>query len=217
MADAPPTAAAEPRDEYVYHPGHVPHTAGYLWPAVTAELDQLGLPADRRRVFEVGCGNGALAHHLARRGWAVTGIDPSESGVAEASKGGPGEFHVASAYDDLAGRFGTFPAVVSLEVVEHVYDPRRYARTVYGLLEPGGVAILSTPYHGYLKNLAIALRGKFDSHHAPLWDHGHIKFWSVRTLTALLTEVGFKVLRFHRVGRVPALAKSMIAVARRPQ
>lgn len=212
-----PTEATEPRDEYVYHPGHVPHTAGYLWPTVVAELDRLGQPTDRRRVFEVGCGNGALAHELARRGWNVTGIDPSESGVAEARKGGPGEFHIASAYDDLAGRFGPFPAVVSLEVVEHVYDPRKYARTVFGLLEPGGVAILSTPYHGYWKNLAIALRGKFDTHVDPLWDHGHIKFWSVRTLTALLTEAGFEVMRFHRVGRIPLLAKSMIAVARRPQ
>jgi 2-polyprenyl-6-hydroxyphenyl methylase/3-demethylubiquinone-9 3-methyltransferase len=186
-----------------------------LWPTVFVELDRLGLPSDQRRVFEVGCGNGALAHELARQGWTVTGIDPSESGVAEAKKGGPGDFHVASAYDDLAGRFGMFPAVVSLEVVEHVYDPRKYARTVYDLLAPNGVAILSTPYHGYWKNLAIALRGKFDSHFSPLWDHGHIKFWSVKTLTALLTEVGFEVLRFHRVGRIPTLAKSMIAVAQR--
>ena len=209
------TNSADRPNEYVYHPGHVPHTGVYLWPTVIAELDRLQLPADRRRVFEVGCGNGALAHELSHRGWAVTGIDPSESGIAEARKGGPGEFHVASAYDELAGRFGTFPAVVSLEVVEHVYDPRRYARTVYDLLTPGGVAIISTPYHGYWKNLAIALRGRFDSHHNPLWDHGHIKFWSVATLTALLTEVGFEVLRFHRLGRIPALAKSMVAVAKR--
>jgi 2-polyprenyl-3-methyl-5-hydroxy-6-metoxy-1,4-benzoquinol methylase len=213
----PLTKPVDQPDEYVYHPGHFPHTAAYLWPTVFAELDRLNISADQRRVFEVGCGNGALTHELARHGWSAIGIDPSESGIVEARKGGPSEFHIASAYDDLAGRFGTFPTVVSLEVVEHVYDPRKYARTVFDLLSPGGVAILSTPYHGYWKNLAIALRGKFDSHHAPLWDHGHIKFWSIQTLTSLLTEVGFEVLRFHRVGRIPVLAKSMIAVVRRPQ
>lgn len=212
-----PPPSDDCRDEYVYQPGHFPHTAGYLWPTVFAELDRLVLPAKRRRAFEVGCGNGVLSHELGRRGWAVTGIDPSQSGVGEARKGGPGEFQVASAYDDLPGRFGTFPVVVSLEVVEHVYDPRKYARTVYSLLEPGGVAVISTPYHGYWKNLAIALCGKFDSHHTALWDHGHIKFWSIATLTQLLTEVGFEVLRFHRVGRMAILAKSMIAVARRPE
>lgn len=212
-----PKSPSSRLNEYHYQPGHFPHTAGYLCPAVFAEFDRFNLPAGDRRVIEVGCGNGALAHELARRGWAVTGIDPSESGIAEAKKGGPGASHVASAYDDLAGRFGTFPAVVSLEVVEHVYDPRTYARTVFDLLIPGGVAIVSTPYHGYWKNLAIPLRGKFDSHHAPLWDHGHIKFWSVATLGGLLRGTGFEVLRFHRLGRNPALAKSMVAVARRPQ
>ena len=55
-----------------------------------------------------------------------------------------------------------------------------------------------------------------DRHFTALWDHGHIKFWSVRTLSALLTEAGFAPPRFRRVGRIPALAKSMVAVAVRP-
>ena len=79
----------------------------------------------------------------------------------------------------------------------------------------GGGVIVSTPYHGYLKNLAMAVTGKMDAHFTALWDHGHIKFWSVRTLTILLEEAGFRDLRFLRVGRIPPLAKSMIAIARR--
>jgi 2-polyprenyl-6-hydroxyphenyl methylase/3-demethylubiquinone-9 3-methyltransferase len=55
-----------------------------------------------------------------------------------------------------------------------------------------------------------------DRHYTALWDHGHIKFWSIPTLTTLLTEAGFQTIRFHRVGRIPALAKSMIAVAEKP-
>ena len=75
-------------------------------------------------------------------------------------------------------------------------------------------AILRTlQSHGYFKNLAIAIAGKWDAHHSPLWDHGHIKFWSVRTLDKLLREAGFKLIEFRRVGRFPALAKSMIAIA----
>ncbi|MCU0833674.1 MAG: hypothetical protein MUC77_04445 [Chromatiaceae bacterium] len=55
-----------------------------------------------------------------------------------------------------------------------------------------------------------------DAHFTALWDHGHIKFWSIATLSELLREAGFVDVRFERVGRVPALAKSMIALARRP-
>ena len=93
-------------------------------------------------------------------------------------------------------------------MVEHVYAPRDYAATLFNLLEPGGMAIVSTPYHGYLKNLALAITGRLDAHFTALW--------SIPSLTTLLTEAGFQNIRFHRVGRIPALAKSMIAVAERP-
>jgi 2-polyprenyl-6-hydroxyphenyl methylase/3-demethylubiquinone-9 3-methyltransferase len=106
---------------------------------------------------------------------------------------------------------------MSLEVVEHVYSPRDFAQTIFDVLVPGGLVILSTPYHGYLKNLLIAITNSYDRHHDPLWDHGHIKFWSMDTLSQLLEEIGFAQIRFDRVGRIPPLAKSMIALARKPE
>ena len=151
-------------------------------------------------------------------GWNVAGVDPSVEGIKIANSNYPLlRLEIGSASEDLAARFGRFPAVISLEVFEHVYAPRDYAATIYYLLKPGGTAILSTPYHGYLKNLALAASGKMDQHFTALWDHGHIKFWSIQTLTTLLQEAGFQNIRFVRVGRVPALAKSMIAAVQRPE
>ncbi|ACF42877.1 methyltransferase domain-containing protein [Pelodictyon phaeoclathratiforme] len=118
-----------------------------------------------------------------------------------------------SAYDNLYECYGAFPVVTSFEVVEHVYFPREYAATLFSLCEHGGTVILSTPYHGYWKNLALAFTGKMDAHFTALWDYGHIKFWSMKTLTQLLLEAGFENIRFKRVGRIPVLAKSMIAIA----
>lgn len=192
----------------------------YLLPAVRRELSRLSnadTAPGARQLFDLGCGNGSVANELARLGWDVTGVDPSTEGIARAKEQYPHlNLHEGSAYEDLAARYGQFPVVTSLEVVEHVYDPRRYAATLFTLLQPGGTAIVSTPYHGYWKNLALATSGRMDAHFTALWDHGHIKFWSIRTLSALLREAGFVDIRFERVGRVPALAKSMIAIARRP-
>lgn len=192
----------------------------YLLPTVFAEMsrlkDEASVPGGGR-VFELGCGNGSVANALARLGWDVTGVDPSAEGIAQANANYPGlKLEHGSAYDDLAARYGCFPVVTSLEVVEHVYFPRRYAATLFALLQPGGTAIVSTPYHGYWKNLTMALTGKMDAHFTALWDHGHIKFWSIDTLCRLLREAGFNDIRFKRVGRIPALAKSMIAIARKP-
>lgn len=194
------------------------HAHAYLLPKVTEELATIHKRCTTSpRLFDLGCGNGSVGALFASQGWSVTGVDPSSEGIAHAQKAYPHlRFEEGSAYDDLAAKYGCFPAVISLEVVEHVYAPRDYARTLFSLVEPGGTAIVSTPYHGYLKNLALALTGKMDRHFTVLWNHGHIKFWSIPTLTTLLNEAGFETIRFHRVGRVPVLAKSMVAVARKP-
>lgn len=202
--------------QYIFHSPGPTWSNNYLWKPLTQWIS--AQQATDRRIFEVGCGNGATAGMLTELGFEVTAIDPSVSGieVARASYTGP-IFNIASAYEDLAERFGTFPLVVSLEVIEHCYSPREFARTVFDLLEPGGIACISTPYHGYLKNLALAITGKLDAHFTALWDGGHIKFWSRKTLATLLLEAGFECVEFQRIGRVPPLAKSMLAIATKPR
>ncbi len=167
-----------------------------------------------KRLFEVGFGNGWTANHLAQMGYQVSGIEPSDSGVAIAQRTYPSlNLQSGNAYQDLQAKFGTFSIVYSLEVIEHVQFPRKFARSVFNLLEPSGCAIISTPYHGYVKNLIIALLGKTDSHYDPLWDDGHIRFFSEATLTTLLLEAGFSKVEFKRAGRFGPIAKSMIAIA----
>lgn len=189
----------------------------FLLPTVFRELDKIKSSDGGRFIFDLGCGNGSVANSPTQQGWDVYGVDPSVEGIAQANINFPTiKLQNGSAYDDLATKYGQFPVVLSLEVVEHVYAPRHYASTVFELLQSGGTAIISTPYHGYWKNLVMALTGKMDKHFTALWDHGHIKFWSVNTLTILLIEAGFVDIRFERVGRIPPVAKSMIVIARKP-
>ncbi len=202
---------------YAYDDGELNDSHSYLVPSLLSILSSLSLPSEKRRVFELGCGNGAVAAVLAERGYQATGVDVSTEGLEQARRRYPHlSLQPGSAYDDLAETYGRFPIVISLEVVEHLYAPRVFAKTLYDLVEPAGTAIISTPHHGYWKNLALALTGRMDAHFTALWDHGHIKFWSMKTLEALLVEAGFKDISFMRVGRIPALAKSLIAIAKKP-
>ena len=106
---------------------------------------------------------------LSGLGFATTGVDISTSGIEHARSTFPHvRCDIGSAYDDLASLYGTFDLVVSLEVVEHCLEPRTFSKTFMSLIAPGGIGVVSTPYHGYLKNLALALAGKMDSHFTAL-------------------------------------------------
>jgi 2-polyprenyl-6-hydroxyphenyl methylase/3-demethylubiquinone-9 3-methyltransferase len=187
----------------------------YLFPTVLSMLSRV--PAGTE-VFDLGCGNGATAAELVAQGYRVTGVDPSSTGIAIAQACYPQcRLEQGSSDDDLAARFGTFDALISLEVVEHVYSPRRYVTAIDALLRPGGIAVISTPYHGYLKNLALAVTNRMDRHFLPLWEGGHIKFWSKATLNELFRRAGFQCEAFARVGRIQTFAKSMVALYRKPE
>jgi 2-polyprenyl-6-hydroxyphenyl methylase/3-demethylubiquinone-9 3-methyltransferase len=200
---------------YAYSDAAPTWANAYLWPVLKRIVAERDWPT--KRAFDLGCGNGATCAMLADHGFDASGIDSSEQGIAFARSSYPRiNVAVGSAYDDLASTYGRFPLVVSLEVIEHVTDPKAMARTFLDLIAPGGVGVMSTPYHGYLKNVALAVTGKMDEHFTALWDGGHIKFFSIRTLGKLLHEAGADDVKFIRVGRIPPLAKSMIAVVRKP-
>lgn len=190
------------------------HTVAYLEGPLLEELGSIS----GKTVLDIGCGNGAFTATLAGRGAQVAGIDVSSTGIALARQEHPGvEWGVMSAYDDLRSHFGReFDLVVSLEVIEHLFDPRRFLARAFQAVKPGGRLVLSTPYHGYLKNLALAVSDRLDGHFTALWDGGHIKFFSWATIQVLLKEAGFVDLRFRGAGRVPFLWKSMVVSARRP-
>ena len=203
--------------EWKYESAKPAHTAAYLEPAIHSIIpDGAGI----ERIIDLGCGNGYLLNRLAEA-WGAkgVGVDASASGIETARATYPHlEFHQTESFDGLLGRIGEAPfdLVVSTEVVEHLYAPREWAACCFDCLRPGGRMLCSTPYHGWLKNVAIAVTDKFDAHVGPLWDGGHIKFWSPKTLRRLLEPAGFTGYRWVGAGRLPLLWMSFVAVAERP-
>lgn len=200
--------------DYGWRSEQGPTSCTYIQPAVFDALRRL----KPRRVLDLGAGNGALCHALLLEGYDVVGVEPDAEGVRIARQKCPqAEFYQLAVDDGPAQVLADYPqgfdAVVSTEVIEHLYAPRQLAAFAQGVLRDGGHLVLTTPHHGYLKNLAISLVNGWDRHADPLWDGGHIKLFSRKTITRLLEEEGFRVTRFGGVGRLPPLWKSMLVVA----
>lgn len=194
--------------EFVWENAGETTAHSYILPTLKSWLSD----ANAHTVLDLGCGNGRLTAALAQAGFDVTGMDMSESGIAIASRTYPDLlFHHSDLSTPLPSSLRhQFDAVAAVEVVEHLLLPRQLFERAREALRPGGIFVVTTPYHGYLKNLALALTNKFDRHWHPLRDYGHVKFFSRKTLSQLFVEQDLVIERFARVGRVPALAKSMI-------
>jgi 2-polyprenyl-3-methyl-5-hydroxy-6-metoxy-1,4-benzoquinol methylase len=198
--------------EHVYS-GERPHHSS-LWPSIASLLPR----QKQMRILDAGCGTGFFSGRLADLGHDVTAIDISESGISKIRKERPGvRAEVRSVYDslnDLVPDVG-FDLILSSEVIEHLYSPREYLLNLARTLRPGGWIILTTPYHGYFKNLAISLVDGWDRHHTARWEGGHIKFFSQTTLSAVLVSAGFSKPKFFNAGRFPLFWKSIVCRAER--
>lgn len=201
--------------DYGWTTGEPPHSCDYLTPVLLRVLQELGA----RRVLDLGAGNGSLCGQLAAAGYDPVGVEYDLKGVEIASCAFPSiPFYRYAVEDDpavLLQQQRAFDTVVSTEVIEHLYSPHRLAQYAHAVLQEGGHLVITTPYHGYLKNLGLSVMGRWDRHHTALWHGGHIKFFSRNSLKSLLTANGFDVTGFIGIGRLPQLWKSMLVVARK--
>jgi 2-polyprenyl-6-hydroxyphenyl methylase/3-demethylubiquinone-9 3-methyltransferase len=122
-----------------------PARVGYLKKKL---FDELKVNPQGKSALEVGCGGGILCEEIARMGFDVTGIDPSEHSLqiaashAKASRlpinyeKGTGE---ALPYGDNSSDI-----VFCCDVLEHVRDVPKVISEISRVLKPGGVFCYDT-------------------------------------------------------------------------
>jgi SAM-dependent methyltransferase len=151
-------------------------------------------------VLDVGCGRGDLGVALIRRGWRVSGIEPSASACAVAR---------ARGLDAHEGTLATnsfdepFDAVVMNHSLEHVADPRADLARIFRLLRPNGVLALSVP------NFASWQRRRFGAAWFPLDLPRHRTHFTPKALEVALKGAGFEVLSLESASDAGSLLATL--------
>jgi 2-polyprenyl-3-methyl-5-hydroxy-6-metoxy-1,4-benzoquinol methylase len=185
--------------------------------AFLLEHARAGKPADQAqaRVLDIGCGEGHFAAALAHAGFLVVGIDVVEEPLRRARVRHPAlDLRVVPLDGPWPLADASFDVVWAGETIEHVADTAGWLSEVRRVLRSGGSLLLSTPAHGRLAMLRLALsHRKFDAHFDPRADH--LRFYTRRTLTRLLEDFGFQDIHVREVGGPLGARRLLLASARR--
>lgn len=167
-------------------------------------LDEAAGLAPGARLLEIGSGTGALLTFLLRKGFNARGVEVSADRIREShALHGPLPLEkiegVALPFDD-----GSFDAVLSFDVFEHIADSEGHLREVRRVLAPGGRYLLQTP-NKWTNTIFETIRWRsFTS-----WRADHCALHSYGQLRRRFSRHGFDV-RFHDVPVVTAFFRRKI-------
>lgn len=150
--------------------------------------------ADKGTFLEVGSYAGVFLNEAKKRGWEVIGIEPLEIPALYAEK--KFGIKVLREYFEQADiSEESLDAVVANHVIEHVSDPTAFVKKIFSSLKKGGNLILETPTYDSLMFKILKHRER------SVRCEGHLFFFTKESLTKLVENNGFKVLKHEKVGR----------------
>lgn len=166
-------------------------------------------------MLDVGCGEGHFASALRRAGAEVVAIDVAAEAVRRAQARDPDlDVRLVEPEAPLPLREVSFDVVWAGETIEHVADTAAWLSELRRVLRSGGALLLSTPDHGLLSRLRLALvPGAFAAHFDPRGDH--LRFYTRAALGELLADFGFEDVEVSGTGGFPGARRLLLASATR--
>jgi 2-polyprenyl-6-hydroxyphenyl methylase/3-demethylubiquinone-9 3-methyltransferase len=173
----------------------------------------LGGAREGERVLDLGCGAGRFVRALGERGAHPVGVELAEAALQRARANAPGaDLRLMDRDGRLPLDDGEIDLVWCSEVLEHVADTAHTLSEIRRVLHTGGRLLLTTPYHGRVRNTAIAL-ARFEQHFDPLGQH--LRFYTSRSLQRTLEAFAFSEISISAFGGPPLLRQALVARATR--
>lgn len=148
-----------------------------------------------RRMLDVGAADALVGRRLTERGWRVTGIE-GDPALAQAGAPYCERMITANLNREVPEVQGPFDAILYGDVLEHLIDPLRVLVELNRSLVPDGFVIVSVPNIAHLYIRLLLLLGRFDYIDRGILDNTHLRFFTARSLRALLDDAGLVVERF---------------------
>lgn len=161
-------------------------------------LQYMDLKRSELAVLDIGCscGGNLLAIKLQNDTAQLYGIELNEQAAAIAQ-------HFAEITATDVEHFanpdwqGKFDYIIMADILEHLRDPWAALTHVVQLLKPGGRLLVSIPNVMHISNVKKLLNGYWQYEDAGILDRTHLRFFTKKTIEAMLVESGLKIERME--------------------
>ncbi|MFM9985399.1 MAG: class I SAM-dependent methyltransferase [Flavobacteriales bacterium] len=143
-------------------------------------------------ILDVGCGSGYFLDEAKKRGWKVFGTEYSDALVGIATD--KGITMQQGGLTDETFRDFQFDVVLSIEVIEHIYNPTEEVRHIHRLLRKGGLFFCTTPNFNAISRFWLK-----DRYNIIAWPE-HLGYFTRKTLKYLLRSQNFITLKTTTTG-----------------
>lgn len=179
------------------------------------KFDELKIDPHGKAALEVGCGGGILCEEIARMGFEVSGIDPSEQSLrtaaAHAELSGLRIRYERGTGEAIPCRDSSYDIVFCCDVLEHVSDLHGVISEIGRVLKIGGLFCYDTLNRTFISRLAaihVSQRWKRCAFMPPGL-HAWEMFIRPRELKALLRQNGLEWGEHRGVGLNVSLPKAI--------
>jgi len=149
------------------------------------------------KVLDYGCGTGYGTYMLAKSAQTVVGVDVSDEAIDYAKENFVSDNLLFKSIDEIGVE--KYDVIVSFQVIEHVPNDKAYLKKIKGLLNPGGVLLLTTPNK----------QGRAFNYIQKPWNKYHLKEYTAKSMNNLIKRF-FTDFEILHISSVPELALSEI-------
>jgi len=154
-------------------------------------------------ILDAGCGEGVISGPLAALGYKVDGCDISSLAIKKARKAHPKQRFFIHDFE-TSGLKQKYKTVISVEVIEHIFDYNSFLQNIRPSIEDGGHIIMTTPNVLGLRNVLNFMRGN-----GKLFEQlPHIRYFTPKTITSVLVKNGYRNVKVFGYSSMSFLPKT---------
>lgn len=149
-----------------------------------------------KAVLDIGCGSGYISYKLKASNNIICGVDIEENELNQSNcdEFVPADLDTTDRFDNID--LAKYDVILCADIIEHLKNPGDLLSEIRKGIRPDAKVIISVPNVANIIVRVSLMFGKFSYSDSSILDKGHLRHFTFSTIKDLITNNGFRIVRF---------------------